>query len=102
MSSFNHKIGLILNDNTPETFLKSSINRFLLFLILLSSVEVILESIVSLNLKFHHHFLIIDAVVSIFFTIEYLLRLWTYRIDGDKPSVKQRLSHVFSFYMVID
>ena len=96
------KIGLLLNENTPETKLKRRISSIILFLILVSSFEVILESVVSLNLKFHHHFFVIDAVVSILFSIEYILRLWTYRIDGEKPTVKQRFSNITSFYMVID
>ena len=96
------KIGLLLNENTPETKLKRRISSIILFLILVSSFEVILESVVSLSLKFHHHFFIIDAVVSILFSIEYILRLWTYRIDGEKPTVKQRFSNITSFYMVID
>ena len=102
MKSTNYKIGLILNDDTPETPLKKRISFFILFLILVSSFEVILESVVSLNVKYYHHFFIIDAVVSILFSIEYLLRLWTYRIAGKKPSLKQRFSYITSFYMVID
>jgi len=102
MKNINHKIGLILNDDTPETSIKRRIGIFILFLILVSSLEVILESVVSLNLKYYNHFFIIDAVVSILFTIEYILRLWTYRIEGEKPTLKQRFSQVFSFYMIID
>ena len=102
MKNTNHKIGLILNDDTPETPLKMRIGLFILFLILVSSFEVILESVVSLNVKYHHHFFIIDAAVSILFSIEYILRLWTYRIDGEKPTIRQRISNITSFYMVID
>ncbi|MDC0338665.1 ion transporter [Flavobacteriales bacterium] len=102
MKNTKHKIGLILNDDTPETPLKKRVGLFILFLILVSSFEVILESVVSLNVKYHHHFFIIDAAVSILFSIEYILRLWTYRIDGEKPTLKQRFSNITSFYMVID
>lgn len=102
METLNHKIGLILNDDTPETPLKKKIGLFILFLILVSSFEVIMESVVSLNVKYYHHFFIIDAAVSILFSIEYILRLWTYRINGEKPTIRQRISNVTSFYMVID
>jgi len=102
MKNTNHKIGLILNDDTPETPLKKRVGLFILFLILVSSFEVILESVVSLNVKYHHHFFIIDAAVSILFSIEYILRLWTHRIDGEKPTIRQRISNITSFYMVID
>ena len=63
------KIGLLLNENTPETKLKRRISSIILFLILVSSFEVILESVVSLSLKFHYHFFVIDAAVSILFSI---------------------------------
>ena len=102
MTNLIHKIGLVLNDDTPETILKKRINLFILFLILVSSFEVILESVVSLNVKYYHHFFIIDAAVSILFSFEYVLRLWTYRIDGEKPTLKQRFSNITSFYMLID
>lgn len=102
MKNLKHKIGLILNDDSPETPFKKKVGLFILFLILVSSIEVVLESVVSLNLKYHQLFFGIDAIVSIIFAIEYILRLWTYRINGEKPSIKQRLSHIFSFYMIID
>ena len=102
MKKINYKIGLILNDDTPETTVKRRIDLFILFLILVSSFEVIMESVVSLNLKYHHHFFIIDAALSIIFSIEYILRLWTFRIDGENPTLKQQISNITSFYMVID
>jgi voltage-gated potassium channel len=102
MKNTNRKIGLILNDDTPETVIKKRISLFILFLILVSSLEVILESVNSLNVKYYQYFFIIDAAVSILFSIEYILRLWTYRIDGEKPTLKQRFSNITSFYMMID
>jgi len=56
----------------PATTLKKRINFFILFLILVSSFEIILESVVSFNLKYYHHFFIIDTAVSILFSIEYI------------------------------
>lgn len=102
MKNLQYKIGLILNDDTPETPLKKRVGLLILFLILISSIEVILESIVSLDLKYHQLFIITDVVLSILFSIEYILRIWTFRIDGDIPTIKQRVSHLFSFYMLID
>ncbi len=102
MESAKHKIGLILNDGTPETSLKRKVGFFILFLIVLSSIQVILESIVSLNAKYHHQFLIIDGIVSIIFSLEYILRLWSYKIKDERPTLKERISYLFSFYMLID
>ena len=102
MKKIKNKIALILNEDTPDTPLKRKVGLFILFLILVSSVEVILESVVSLNLRYNQFFLGIDLVVSVIFSIEYILRLWTYRINRKKPTIKQLLSYVFSFYMIID
>ena len=102
MKNLQYKIGLILNDDSPETPLKKRVGLIILFLILISSIEVILESIVSLDLKYHELFIITDVVLSILFSIEYVLRIWTYRVDGAIPTSKQRVSHLFSFYMLID
>tara|TARA_Y100000385_G_C13099948_1_gene643864 strand:+ start:145 stop:1803 length:1659 start_codon:yes stop_codon:yes gene_type:complete len=102
MKNLQYKIGLILNDDTPETPLKKRVGLLILFLILISSIEVILESIVSLDLKYHELFIVTDVVLSILFSIEYVLRIWTYRVDGAIPTLKHRVSHLFSFYMLID
>ena len=102
MKNVQYKIGLILNDDTSETPIKKRVGLLILFLILISSIEVILESIVSLDLKYHQLFIITDVVLSILFSIEYILRIWTFRIEGATPNLKQRISHIFSFYMLID
>lgn len=102
METVKHKIGLILNDDTPETSLKRKVGFFILFLIVLSSIQVILESIVPLHAKYHYQFFIIDGIVSIIFSLEYILRLWSYRIKDKKPTLKERISYLFSFYMLID
>ena len=102
MENIKHRIGLIFNDNTPKTKLKNRIGNVILFLILLSSAQIILESISFLNLKFKRYFEIIDVTVSVLFSLEYFLRIWTYKLNYNKPTFKQRLSHVFSFYMMVD
>ena len=70
IESLKSKISLVLNDNTPETPLKKKVGLFILFLIILSSLEVILESVESLNIKFYYHFIIVDAAISVSFSIE--------------------------------
>ena len=102
METLKHSIGLILNDDAPETPLKRKVGLFILFLIVLSSIQVILESIVSLNTIYHYQFFIIDGIVSIIFSLEYILRLWSYKIKNEQPTLKERISYVFSFYMLID
>ncbi|MDC0643961.1 ion transporter [Crocinitomicaceae bacterium] len=102
MSTVKEKIGLILNDDTPESSLKKKINFLILFLIVLSSLQVILESIATLDTKYHYQFFMIDGIVSVIFSLEYILRLWSYRPSGNQPTFKERISYFFSFYMLID
>ncbi len=65
----------------------------LLILILLSVVVVMLESVASIGIKYRELFQIIEWVITIFFTIEYIARIVTVK----KPS-----KYVFSFYGIID
>lgn len=65
----------------------------LLWLILLSVIVVMLESIPQLGVRFAHEFLIIEWVLTVFFSIEYLLRIWI----TQKP-----IQYIFSFWGIID
>lgn len=66
----------------------------LLFIaIILSVFIVMLDSVSSLNEKYGHLFYILEWVLTILFTIEYILRI----ISVDKPS-----KYIFSFYGIID
>jgi len=65
----------------------------LLILILLSVIIVMLESVSSFHQAYGYWFDKAEWVITILFTIEYLLRIWTIR----KPS-----AYIFSFYGIID
>jgi voltage-gated potassium channel len=65
----------------------------LLWVILLSVVVVMLESVPEVGLKYASSFTIIEWVLTVFFSIEYLLRIWI----SDKP-----LKYIFSLWGVID
>ncbi|MBT0608608.1 ion transporter [Aequorivita echinoideorum] len=65
----------------------------LLALILVSVVIVMLESVQSIDIQYHRLFYIIEWVITIFFSIEYIARVLTVR----KPS-----AYIFSFYGIID
>lgn len=65
----------------------------LLILILLSVVIVMLESVRSIDLEYHRLFYIIEWVITIFFSIEYIARI----ITVNKPR-----NYIFSFYGIID
>ncbi|MFI8378145.1 ion transporter [Leeuwenhoekiella sp. NPDC079379] len=65
----------------------------LLILILLSVVLVMLESVADMQIKYGTYFYIGEWIITVFFTIEYILRVISIR----KPS-----AYVFSFYGLID
>jgi voltage-gated potassium channel len=65
----------------------------LLFLILLSIVFVMLESVEKYDKQFHQVLYIGEWVITIFFSIEYIARIIT---------VKKPFRYIFSFYGIID
>uniref|UniRef100_UPI0039A74841 ion transporter n=1 Tax=Ornithobacterium rhinotracheale TaxID=28251 RepID=UPI0039A74841 len=65
----------------------------LLILIIISTITVVLESINSLNSKYHELFFTIEWIISILFSIEYIMRIWV---------VRNKLSYIFSFMGIID
>lgn len=65
----------------------------LLFVIVLSIVLVMLESVHSLNVRYFEIFYLAEWIITIVFTIEYILRL---------ISIRKPWTYVFSFYGIID
>ena len=78
-------------------------NVFLIFLIILSSVEVIWTSEKVASSTLHLTLRIIDVVSTIFFTIELALRLYVVGFYNDKyQGFLGRIRYLFSFYGFID
>lgn len=65
----------------------------LLFLIIISIIVVMLESVNSFDAKYHTALITCEWVITILFTIEYILRI---------ICIKKPLNYIFSFYGVID
>ncbi len=65
----------------------------LLFVILFSITLVMLESIGSLNERYYWEFYTAEWIITILFTIEYILRI---------VSIKKPFKYIFSFYGVVD
>lgn len=65
----------------------------LLFVILISVVLVMLESISSVNIKYHHILIVLEWIITVIFSLEYLLRILI---------VKKPFQYIFSFYGIID
>lgn len=76
-----------------NTFEGKLFDIILLFLIFLSVLLVMLESVQTLDAKYHTFLHVSEWVITIFFTIEYILRI----ISIKKPS-----TYIFSFYGIID
>ena len=65
----------------------------LLGVILVSVIIVMLETVKGFDTKYHDELIILEWVITIFFTLEYLLRI---------ISLKKPLKYIFSFYGIID
>ncbi len=65
----------------------------LLVLIFLSTFIVMMESVPSFDLKYHTVFIVLEIIISVIFTVEYVLRIITIRNKRD---------YIFSFFGIID
>ncbi|PWN59897.1 ion transporter [Chryseobacterium viscerum] len=76
-----------------DTRLGKLFDIILLSLILASTAIIMMESVPQLDKRFHYTFLILEWVISIFFTIEYSMRI---------AVIKNRRNYIFSFFGIID
>lgn len=76
-----------------DTPIGKAFDILLLILILFSIILVMLESVKSIYNEYHEAFYIAEWAITIFFTIEYILRV----ITINKPT-----RYIFSFYGIID
>lgn len=89
--AWKHKLHTIIYEaDTPAGKLFDVI---LLVLILASIVLVMLESVNSIDIKYHDALYIGEWIITIFFSIEYILRI---------IAVKKPFRYIFSFYGIID
>ena len=65
----------------------------LLFLILLSTFIVMMESVSNFDAKLHSLFAILEIIITVIFTVEYALRIITLR---------NKKAYIFSFFGIID
>jgi voltage-gated potassium channel len=76
-----------------DTRLGKLFDILLLGLILVSTFIVMMESVSIFDAKLHRLFVIVEILITIFFTIEYVLRIMT---------IKNKKAYVFSFFGIID
>jgi voltage-gated potassium channel len=65
----------------------------LLIVILASLVLVVLDSVEQISLRYHSLFVTLEWTITVFFTIEYILRI---------ISIKKAKNYIFSFYGIVD
>ena len=76
-----------------DTRLGKLFDVVLLALILSSTFIIMMESVPKLDKKFHSWFIIAEWVISIFFTVEYCMRI---------AVLKNKKCYIFSFFGIID
>lgn len=76
-----------------DTKLGLLFDLILLVLILLSTFIVMMESVSVFDAKLHSLFVVLEIIITIFFTIEYALRIIT---------IRNKKSYIFSFFGIID
>lgn len=78
------------------------IDLFIVILILLSVIDIILESEIAIREKFGSYFQAFEMFSVVIFTIEYFLRLWVCVEDPRYNGVSGRIKYMFSAIAVID
>ena len=90
-TSWKHRLHEIIYE--ADTKAGKIFDVILLIAIIASVILVMLESVTSFDIKYHNALDISEWVITILFTIEYILRI---------ISIKRPLKYVFSFYGIID
>lgn len=91
MPSWKFKLHEIIYE--ADTYYGKLFDVVLLIVIVISIILVMLESITELNQKYYWEFYAAEWFITIFFSIEYILRI----VAINKPK-----SYIFSFYGVVD
>ncbi|MFP9099219.1 ion transporter [Flavobacterium sp. RHBU_24] len=86
-----HRLHTIIYE--ADTAAGKTFDIILLIVILLSIVAIMLETVTSVMVQYGSALSVIEWIITIFFTLEYIARI---------ASVKQPLKYIFSFYGIID
>ncbi|MFH6996764.1 ion transporter [Flavobacterium sp. FlaQc-57] len=88
---FREKVRIVLYGT--NTILGRMFDLVLLGLILLSVLLIMMETVQGINQKYHTQLIICEWIITIFFTIEYILRI---------ISIQKPVKYALSFYGIID
>lgn len=76
IARFRRRLFEILEEARRDDPLSRLVDLLLIALITVNLVAVVLESVPSLSAEFHAEFVVIEIVSLIFFTVEYVARIW--------------------------
>lgn len=98
-------IGSLFERSSQHKKAARRVNTFLFLLISLNLVAITLESVASIRAAWAFELQVFELISVLFFSIEYLLRIWTAPdnedLKGQSP-LRKRLSYIFSFTGLID
>jgi len=95
----------LLEEGQLETWLGRVIESFLITLIIANVVAVALETIPSVNVRFHTLFAVFEQFSLVAYTLEYVIRVWASPEDpriGARGPVRGRITYVLRPLMIID
>jgi voltage-gated potassium channel len=102
-TSFKRKLFLVLDDHKSRKPLNRLFHGLLFTLIILSSLLLILESVKPVSKSFSVFFYSLELITMVFFTIEYLVRVYTCtEIHGYTKPVSGRVKYILTPLMLID
>lgn len=102
-SATKEKIYSLLHPEIGDTKLDKVINAFIIILIALNVIAVILETVPSIEQKYREFFYYFDTVSVVFFSIEYILRVWSSNHEAKyKHRIFGRLKYMASPAALID
>ena len=91
LSPWKNKLHEIIYE--ADTPMGKLFDLILFFIIIFSVILIMLESVKSIDAKYHNLLLTLEWIVTIFFTIEYIARI---------ICIKKPKNYIFSFYGIID
>ena len=104
MKSLQLKIYKILDGSVQEPAARFC-EVFIASVVVLNVLAIILESVHELHVAYEHYFHIFDVASVMIFSVEYVLRVWTYGVKYTKEeggSWRGRKEYLLSFYGLID
>jgi voltage-gated potassium channel len=99
MRTLKQRIYAILNPHDHRSRLSAAVNIFIISLILINVVAASLETMESLSAAYGRFFFLLEVFSVLFFTLEYILRLWSIT---ESRSYRSRLDSFFSFESIVD